>query len=185
MYFGIFRCCISVRLCSYIAVSDYVRLHYSTTLRKASSQSPQPAATEPASHPSQQPPSQPRDQPTSTQPQKATQKHTPKLYFCGEKCHPFLSLKIVQKCVTVIKNSLFEDLVYVWKKIRKWMNESTDLRREQKLGLAGGLATCWLGWLAGWLLAWLGLAGWLGGEGRVASRLAGWLAAWILIIGNC
>ncbi len=178
MYFGIFRCCISVRLCSYIAVSDYVRLHYSTTLRKASSQSPQPAATEPASHPSQQPPSQPSDQPTSTQPQKATQKHTPKLYFCGEKCHPFLSPKIVQKCVTVIKNSLFEDLVYVGKKIRKWMNESTDLRREQKLGLAGGLATCWLGWLAGWLAGcWLGLA-WLVGWAARAGLLAGWLVGW-------
>ena len=41
---------------------------------------------------------------------------------------------MIQKCVTVIKNSLFEDPVYVGKKIRKWMSESTDLRREKNWG---------------------------------------------------
>ena len=111
----------SVRLCSPPL--------YSATLRKARSQAPQPAAKEPAGHPSQQPPSQPSDQPTSTQPQKATQKHTRKLYLWERKYNPFLNPKIVQKCVTIIKNSLFEDLDYVGEKNRKWTAESTKLRR--------------------------------------------------------
>ena len=66
-------------------------------------------------------------------------------------------------CVTVFKNSLSEDPVYVEKK-NVWWVKNTKLRRETNWGLlAACLAAGLAGQLAGWLLAWLGLTGWLGG----------------------
>ena len=57
--------------------------------------------------------------------------------------------------------------------------KSTKLRRETKLGLAGGLAGCWLGWPAGRLAGcWLGSA-WLVGWAARAGLLAGWLVGWL------
>ena len=71
-------------------------------------------------------------------------------------------------CVTIFKNSLSEDPVYVEKKIDVVGGKNTKLRREKNWGLlaaclAAGLA--WLDWLAGRL-----------GPGCLP---AGWLAGWL------
>ena len=67
-------------------------------------------------------------------------------------------------CITIFKNSLSEDPVYVEKKFDVVSGKNTKLRREKNWGLlAACLAAGLAGQLAGWLLAWLGLTGWLGG----------------------
>ena len=62
---------------------------------------------------------------------------------------PFLQSGNGSFCVTVIKNSLFEDPKHAGTKIRYEGEKTTKTRRDKNWGLAGGLAGFGLVWLAG------------------------------------